>query len=99
MFYTYTQNNSEGVMDHDPEHGIGHALCIEANSEGDAEKRLWKITGGYDQGPYCECCGPRWDHYGPCVGKIPSHFGQPLASRYGIPAYVHFLDGRIEATK
>lgn len=98
-FWTITQNNSQGVFDHDPEHGIGYALCVEALNQADAEARLDRIINGYDQGPYCPCCGERWSvwFWQDEGSEQPEKYGEPLTGGWGMPSYVHYLDGRIEA--
>lgn len=99
MFYTISQNNSGGYFDHEPTKGIGYALCVEAVSKADAEARLEAIVDSYAQGGDCPCCGDRWSIY---IWKEdgtpePMLYGEPLRGSWGIPSYIHYLDGRIEA--
>ena len=99
-FFTVYQNNSGGSVDHVPSHGIGYYLCVEAVDANHARARIARIIDGYPgRGPDCPCCGDRWslwidDDDGTAQ---PEQYGSPLRGGWGIPAYVHYLDGRIEA--
>ena len=97
-FYTITQNNSRGVFDHDPEHGIGYALCVQAYSHEQAQVLAAAIVDRYAQGPYCPCCGERWSttYFDDEGTEAPELYGEPLKGGWGLPSYVHYLDGRIE---
>jgi hypothetical protein len=101
-FYTFSQNNSGGSFDHDAKAGIGYCVCVEATSPDEAVARAERIGvyfNGCDSGMDCPCCGDRWSDY---LGKDdataePEKYGSPLTGGWGIPSYVHYLDGRIEA--
>lgn len=99
-FYTTGQNNSGGSFDHDAEKGIGYKICVEANSAKEAEQRLQTILDSYDAGYDCPCCGPRWDYWidESDGADHPTSYGpnsEPLKGGWGIPSYVHMLDGTI----
>lgn len=98
-FWTITQNNSGGIFDHDPEKGIGYGLCVEACGREEAVRRINQITGSYDASYDCPCCGVRWSTYlyGEKGGSEPMLYGKPLEGGWGLPSYVHYLDGRIVA--
>jgi hypothetical protein len=98
-FWTITQNNSGGIFDDDPEKGIGYAVCVEARTKDEAIGRLERIIDSYPASYDCPCCGDRWSVYffDDEGDDEPSLFGEPLRGGWGIPSYVHFLDGRIEA--
>lgn len=98
-FWAISQNNSGGSFDHDPEKGIGYIICVEALDEKDAEHRLRAIIGGYPASYDCPCCGPRWSIWfcGDDGSDEPEKYGEPLTGGWGIPSYIHYLDGTIEA--
>jgi hypothetical protein len=97
-FFTVGQNNSGGNFDHVPDYGIGYKLCVEAVDAAHAQSRLDHILNSYPGRGYdCPCCGDRWsmwidDEDG---ADRPESYGRPLAGGWGIPSYVHYLDGRI----
>lgn len=95
-FYTVTQNNSGGFFDHEPAHGIGYALCVEATNPAHAEQRLQEIVDNYPASRSCSCCGDRWSWWLEEGSEAPSLYGEPLTGGWGIPSYIHYLDGRIE---
>jgi len=109
MFFTYNQNNSQGVFDFDPDHGISHYVIVEANSARQADALFRAIRGTYNEGPYCSCCGERWSYQWDDNGdEVPSIYGDPVETHketidwrpgtgmYERPYFVHYLDGRIE---
>lgn len=97
-FWTKTQNNSGGIFDHDAENGIGYAICVEATDKKHAAQRLEEIIESYPASYDCPCCDSRWPTYIWEDGsETPERYGRPLTGGSGIPSYVHFLDGRIEA--
>lgn len=98
-FWTLKQNNSGGFFDHDEENGVGYAICVEAADVAHAEARLKGIIDRYGASASCPCCGDRWsfwldddDGY-----PQPGMYGpdDPLRGSWGLPSYVHYLDGRI----
>lgn len=95
MFYTFGQNNSGGSFDHDPNKGVGYAICVEADSAEEASARFWDIVFSYSQGGDCDCCGPRWDGYADKGSATPEEYGKPLTGGWGIPSYIHYLDGSV----
>jgi hypothetical protein len=97
-FYTYDQNNTGGSFDHQPEAGIGYRVCIEAFTENQAESRAGEIGlyfDGCETGKDCPCCGDRWSRWAE-KAESPSYDRKPLAGGWGLPSYIHYLDGRIE---
>lgn len=96
-FWTVTQNNSGGIFDHDPAKGIGYALCVEAVDANHARGRMERIADSYPASYDCPCCGDRWSFYLYGDGdEEPRLYSEPLRGGWGIPSYVHYLDGRIE---
>ncbi len=98
-FFTVGQNNSGGIFDHDHDKGVGYKICVEAVDETHAKARLREIIESYPASYDCPCCGDRWslwfdDDDGT---EEPEAYGKPLTGGWGTPAYVHYLDGRIEA--
>lgn len=98
-FWTQSQNNSGGIFDHDPEKGIGYALCVEAVDAAHAEGRMRQIVASYPASYDCPCCGDRWSFWLDFDDgtEKPELYGEPLEGGWGYPSYVHYLDGRIEA--
>lgn len=100
-FFTFGQYNSGGSFDHDPEAGIGYNVCVEARDAADAKARAEQIGvyfNGCDTGMDCPCCADRWfDCLDDSDGtEEPEKYGEPLKGGWGIPSYVHYLDGRVE---
>jgi hypothetical protein len=98
-FWTVSQNNSGGIFDHDEAKGIGYALCVEAVDADHARSRMQAIVDGYPASYDCPCCGDRWSFwlYNDEGTDEPEIYDRPLAGEWGIPAYIHYLDGRIES--
>ncbi len=99
-FFEYNQNNSGGFFKHDDRAGIGYAVIVEANNAREADYRAENI-GLYFDGVAndrdCECCGGRWC---PAYGDgdpEPLVYGKPPVGGWGLPAYVHYADGRVES--
>jgi hypothetical protein len=99
-FYTFNQNNSGGSFDHDPNAGIGYCVCVEAANETDANQRAEQIGlyfNGCDSGMDCDCCGDRWyEQWREEGDETPTLYGKPLTGGWGLPSYIHYLDGRVE---
>jgi len=100
-FFTFDQNNSGGSFDHEPNNGIGYCVCVEAIDYVHANARAEQIGvyfDGCDSGRDCDCCGNRWSRaYEYDNGDSePTLYDKPLKGGWGIPSYVHYLDGRIE---
>lgn len=99
-FYTFHQNNSGGVFDHDAISGIGYNVCIEAESVADANDRAENIGlyfNGCDDERDCPCCGDRWysaSEYD--AAETPQQYGEPLRAGWGIPSYIHYANGEVE---
>ena len=97
MFYLYFQNNSGGYYVTNAEFGIGEFIIIEANSENDADDKLFDITSNKDEFvSYCECCGFRWSY--DCEDS--SSDWRNFLSRSFVRSsegYVHYLNGSIES--
>ena len=103
-FYTFIQNNSGGSFDHDPDAGIGYRVAIEALNAKDAARRAEDIGiyfNGCDTGQDCSCCGDRWSDWlvDDDGTETPTNgYGEdPIKGGWGIPSYIHYMDGRIEA--
>ncbi|NYD88783.1 DUF7296 family protein [Sphingomonas melonis] len=98
-FWTQTQNNSGGRFDHDSVRGIGYAICVEATDANDAARRLQAVVDSYPATGSCPCCGDRWYIWTDMEDgtEEPTLYGEPLAGGWGLPSYVHHIDGRIEA--
>ncbi len=110
-FYFY-QNNSGGIFDHEPEHGIGCGLFIEANDRDHAIARAEGIGLYFDgvaQGRDCDCCGDRWrTPWNDDGTDKPSRYSEewrPVAEgeapdlEWGIPLYIHEIGGAFKAAK
>lgn len=99
-FWTVSQNNSGGSFHSNKAAGIGYALCVEATSEQHAAQRMQEIAdrAGYNPEDDCDCCGPRWffDYLGEGTAT-PELYSAPLTGGWGLPSYVHYLDGRIDS--
>lgn len=106
-FYTYSQNNSGGGFDYDPETGISHYVIVEADSARDADSRAERIGLYFDGEDDCPCCGDRWN----CAStysreEFPSIYGQPIAEyerdesyhwiKTGYNVFIHFQNGTIQ---
>lgn len=94
-FYYYNQNNSGGSFEHDPIAGLGYRVAIEALSEEEANLKAESIGiyfDGVEKDIDCECCGDRWYS----SWEDPSETLK-LESGWGIPSYVHYLDGTFQA--
>src|SRR5690606_15528868 len=62
-WWEFSQNNSGGSFDHDPEQGIGYRVLIEARNADEASARAQDIGIYFDgcrDGIDCCCCGDRW---------------------------------------
>jgi len=98
-FFTFRQNNSGGNFVHDEKRGIGYAVCVEARDKKDAchlAEDIGLYFNGCDSGIDCSCCGDRWSDWVDGE-KTPGLYGQPIKGSWGIPSYVHYLDGRVVA--
>lgn len=98
-FFTFNQNNSGGSFDHDRHSGIGYNVVIEAIDEKDALRRAEDIGlyfNGCDTGMDCSCCGDRWSDWLDEGTEFPESYGKPVKGGWGIPSYIHYLDGTIE---
>lgn len=101
-FYTYNQNNSGGGFDHDEVAGIGYMVIVEAYNVKQANALAESIGLYFDGYGDCPCCGNRWHEAWRDEGTDePSSYGRPLDLsgegnlNWGIPSYVHYLDGKI----
>lgn len=99
-FFEYHQNNSGGSFDHSPRAGIGYLVVIEAASADEANTRAESIGLYFDgcaEGMDCDCCGDRWSRAWRDEGtERPESYGRPVEGGWGLPAYVHYADGRVE---
>ena len=109
-FFQFNQNNSGGSFDHDESAGIGYAVIIEAQDSENANEiaeRIGLYFDGVSNERDCECCGDRWYLAHEDDGKDePCHYDTPIKEAtnktgifdgwWGLPIYVHYLDGRIE---
>ncbi len=103
-FWTFNQNNSGGSFNHEPDRGIGYRVVVEALDAKDAVARAERIGlyfNGCDSGRDCSCCGDRWSDYmdeDDGTDTPTNGYGSdPVKGGWGIPSYIHYLDGRVEA--
>ncbi len=100
-WFYFSQNNSGGSFDEEPEKGIGTDVFIEAVDAAHANDRaedLGIYFYGCESGRDCPCCGNRWapvdDSDG---GSEPCIYGMPLkeveASYYRTVAFLHPING------
>ena len=101
MFYCFSQNNSGGWFDFDPDRGISEYVIVEAQSADHANQRA-EAAGlyfdGCSAGNDCDCCGDRWSLACESEGtESPLAYGEPVVESTEDIAdtYVHFLDGRV----
>lgn len=107
-FWTFSQNNSGGSFDYQPNDGITHFVIIEATDETHAMARALDIGlyfNGCESGMDCSCCGDRWSEPYSDGDDSPSIYGEPAETyeeKYGFGLYrcfkkgqvcVHYLDG------
>lgn len=95
-FYTYSQNNSGGGFDHDPGAGIGYEVIVEAESSEDANDRAEMIGLYFNGCAYerdCPCCGDRW--YEASDWDVSDTVPETRGG-WGLPSYIHYLDGTVE---
>lgn len=108
-WWEFCQNNSGGIFHHDESAGIGYMVWIEARSADEASARAQDIGLYFDGcrgGRDCPCCGDRWcepygegknapEIYGAAVR--PAEAGESPALKWGIPSYMHPLNGQFHA--
>lgn len=107
-FFTFRQNNSGGSFDH-KKGKFGYAVIVEASCARKANGKARAIGlyfEGVRAGKDCGCCGDRWYKADEDGDPEPSYYGTPikqaavnknvLAGWWGLPIYVHYLDGRVE---
>lgn len=100
LFWATSQNNSGGIFDHNPEKGVGYLICVEAVDREHAKARIEKVIDSYPASYDCPCCGDRWSIWLDDEGtEEPSYYDCPLTGGWGIPSYIHYLDGRIEPSE
>ena len=107
LFFHFSQNNSGGSFDHDPEKGIGHNVIVEALNEKDALDRAEAIGLYFDGSGDCECCGRRWSDYVRDGSKTPHIYDQDVSKgvfqagyMFGLDrSYIHYLNGKIKTVK
>lgn len=82
-FWTFSQNNSGGSFDYQPNDGITHYVIVEATSLIHALSRAGDIGlyfNGCDSGMDCSCCGDRWSEPWDDAGKPePMVYDKPAA--------------------
>lgn len=110
-FFTYSQNNSGGSFDFDPEAGISVYVIVEAEDAEAANGKAECIGLYFDGYGDCSCCGDRWcEQWSDRDGeKVPSVYGEPVSDhdfegefgskwiKDGPECYVHFSDGTVQA--
>lgn len=108
-FFTFRQNNSGGSFDHDAALGIGITVFVQAVDASHAEARAELIGlyfNGCADGTDCSCCGDRWSAPWEDGAVEPSTYGDswvPVSEGHeptldwGIPSYIHYLDGSFKA--
>jgi hypothetical protein len=107
-FFTFRQNNSGGSFDHE-EGKFGYAAIIEASCARKANGKARAIGLYFDgirNGKDCGCCGDRWGKADEEGEPEPRINGTPIKQAavktctlrgwWGLPIYVHYLDGRVE---
>jgi hypothetical protein len=98
-FYMFDQNNSGGHFNHNEDAGIGYQVVIEALDHHHANERAENIGiyfNGCDDDIDCECCGDRWYPVNERDGTDePSSYGGPVEAGWGIPSYIHYLNGDV----
>lgn len=104
-FFHYSQNNSGGGFDYEPDTGISCNVIIEAESSSEANDRARRIGMYFDgvpKGYDCGCCGDRWYETWRDEGDTePMIYGRALAEHKpfhwhsGYDTFVHYADGRI----
>jgi hypothetical protein len=106
-FWTFSQNNSGGKFDYQPNDGITHYVIVEATNETHALARALDIGlyfNGCDSGMDCDCCGDRWSEPYGSGTDAPEVYGKPadkyvdmFGSRFEKGSVcVHYVDGRKE---
>lgn len=101
-YFTYSQNNSGGSFDYDPQRGISEYVIVEANAATEADVLAESIGLYFDGDGDCECCGDRWSNAWGNGDAFPMIYGQILAEykrdyiwiRGGFGVFVHYADGR-----
>lgn len=108
MFYTFSQNNSGGVFDYDPDRGICEYVIVEADSVKDAVRRAEDIGlyfNGVDEGLDCECCGDRWyEPYNDDGTEFPEVYGRNVLTEGTRKSFegsefstsIHYKDGTMK---
>lgn len=91
QWFEFSQNNSFGEWDHDPDTGIGYEVWIEATGPEHANERAEQI-GLYFDGSDCPCCGNRW-HETWGSGRDDAPTTVDLIFDWGVPSYAHPLEG------
>lgn len=99
-FWTYSQNNTGGSFDYDPNRGISNYVIVEAENADAADERAREIGLYFDGAGDCSCCGNRWyESYGE-GDEAPSIYGDPVDDHDplmkwidGYEAFVHHADG------
>lgn len=100
-WFEYSQNNSGGGFDHQPESGIGYAVWVQARNAAEADSRAKSIGLYFDGEGDCSCCGNRWsdkDGWDDGQAEEPALFGGPYGAdenglKWGLPTYAHRYDG------
>jgi hypothetical protein len=101
-WYEYSQNNSGGSFDHDPDAGIGYAVWVQARNYEEANRRAEQIGLYFDGEGDCSCCGDRWsDKWYESDGQTeePTVYAGRYSGadenglRWGLPTYAHRYDG------
>lgn len=111
-WYEFSQHNTGGSFDHDPERGIGYSVWVEAESYEEANERAESIGlyfDGCDAGIDCDCCGDRWYRKGSYSSgdPVPTRYGKTFepaddkspSVEWGILSYAHPINGPFWAAK
>ena len=100
-FYHFSQNNSGGSFDVQPNEGIDVNVIIEAPSAPEANtiaEGIGIYFNGCSTGIDCSCCGDRWykvDYYE--GSEKPGIYGNPFEKDDSHSGYIHYLNGEIQA--
>lgn len=94
-FYIFTQNNSGGWFDHNPEKGIGYRVAIQALTAEHANA-IAQQTGiyfdGIEKGVDCSCCGDRWR---PVDETDATEDLKEVRKGWNTPSYIHHINGMV----
>lgn len=100
MWFEYSQNNSGGSFDIQPQYGIGPRVWIEAASGEDADERALNLGiyfDGCEKGYDCDCCGDRWYPQWGDSGEEYPEINSQYDFNWHSEVYLHPLEGSFVA--